>query len=114
MRILELMDEAMTSVCGPPLDGTVRLGLPEDFASSRLAPALASFIQRNPGVDLVISTGLSGDLSRSAGMSRTEWGCSCDFSSQDSWPSRPFGLPTMTAATHPACVRVLAILLLTL
>lgn len=64
VRILELMDEAMTSVCGPPLDGTVRLGLPEDFASSRLAPALASFIQRNPGVDLVISTGLSGDLFR--------------------------------------------------
>jgi DNA-binding transcriptional LysR family regulator len=63
-RILELMDEAMTSVCGPPLNGTVRLGLPEDFASSRLTAALASFVQRNPDVDLEIRTGLSGDLFR--------------------------------------------------
>jgi DNA-binding transcriptional LysR family regulator len=64
VRILELMDEAMTTVCGPPLNGTVRLGLPEDFASSRLATALGSFVRRNPEVDLVIRTGLSGDLFR--------------------------------------------------
>jgi DNA-binding transcriptional LysR family regulator len=64
VRILDLMDEAMTNVCGPPLNGSVRLGLPEDFATSRLAAALASFVQRNPGVELVISTGLSGDLFR--------------------------------------------------
>ncbi len=64
VRILELMDEAMTTVCGPPLNGTVRLGLPEDFASSHLATALASFVRRNPEVELVISTGLSGDLFR--------------------------------------------------
>jgi DNA-binding transcriptional LysR family regulator len=54
----------MTTVCGPPLNGTVRLGLPEDFALSRLAPSLASFAQRNRDVELVISTGLSGDLFR--------------------------------------------------
>lgn len=64
LRILNLMDEAMTTMCGPPLNGTVRLGLPEDFASSRLAAALASFVQRNPAVDLIIKTGLSGDLFR--------------------------------------------------
>ncbi|RUL65748.1 LysR family transcriptional regulator [Dyella dinghuensis] len=64
LQILKLMDEAMTTVCGPPLNGTVRLGLPEDFASSRLAQGLASFVQRNPDVELVISTGLSGDLFR--------------------------------------------------
>jgi DNA-binding transcriptional LysR family regulator len=64
VKILELMDEAMTTVCGPPLNGTVRLGLPEDFASSHLATALASFVRRNPEVELVISTGLSGDLFR--------------------------------------------------
>lgn len=63
-QILALMDEAMNTVSGPPLNGTVRLGLPEDFASSRLAPALAAFVQRNPDVELVIRTGLSGDLFR--------------------------------------------------
>jgi len=63
-RILDLMDEAVASVCGPPLDGPVRLGLSEDFASTRLTTALASFMQRNPDVELSITTGLSGDLFR--------------------------------------------------
>lgn len=61
-RILDLMDEAITSVCGPPLSGKVRLGMSEDFASSHLTAALASFVQRNPEVELAIATGLSGDL----------------------------------------------------
>ena len=47
-RILELMDEAVTAVSGPPLDGSVRLGLSEDFALSHLRLALASFVARNP------------------------------------------------------------------
>jgi DNA-binding transcriptional LysR family regulator len=64
VRILDLMDEAVTSVCGPSLNGSVRLGLSEDFASTRLAEALASFVQRNPEVELVVTTGLSGDLFR--------------------------------------------------
>lgn len=62
VRILELMDEAVTSVCGPPLSGKVRLAMSEDFASAHLTAALASFVQRNPEVELAISTGLSGDL----------------------------------------------------
>lgn len=64
LRILELMDEAMNSVTGAPLDGTVRLALSEDFASTRLTTALASFMQRNPGVELIITTGMSGELFR--------------------------------------------------
>ena len=63
-KILEMMDEAVTELCGPPLNGTVRLALPEDFASTRLTTALASFVQRNPYVELVITTGMSGDLFR--------------------------------------------------
>ncbi len=63
-KILEMMDEAITELCGPPLNGTVRLALPEDFASTRLATALASFVQRNPNVELAVSTGMSGDLFR--------------------------------------------------
>ena len=63
-KILEMMDEAVTELCGPPLNGTVRLALPEDFASTRLTTALASFVQRNPLVELVVTTGMSGDLFR--------------------------------------------------
>jgi DNA-binding transcriptional LysR family regulator len=62
VRILEMMDEAVLSVCGPPLSGKVRLGMSEDFASTHLPDALGSFIQRNPEVELEISTGMSGQL----------------------------------------------------
>lgn len=61
-RILDMMDEAVMSVCGPPLSGKVRLGMSEDFASTHLPDALSSFIQRNPEVELEISIGLSGEL----------------------------------------------------
>lgn len=61
-RILTLMDEAVGQVCGPPLQGLIKLGLAEDFAVHRLTNALADFVMRNPGVELNVSTGLSGDL----------------------------------------------------
>jgi DNA-binding transcriptional LysR family regulator len=61
-QILAMMDEAISVVSGPPLHGSIRLGLSEDFASARLTAALASFIQNNPNVELAIATGLSGDL----------------------------------------------------
>jgi len=54
VRILELMDEAVTSVCGPPLSGKVRLAMSEDFASAHLTAALASFVRHNPDVELAI------------------------------------------------------------
>lgn len=63
-QILGLMDEAFTALSGPALDGRVRLGLSEDFASARLTHALGDFLQRNPNVELNIATGMSGDLFR--------------------------------------------------
>jgi DNA-binding transcriptional LysR family regulator len=66
-HILAMMDEAISVVSGPPLHGSIRLGLSEDFASARLTAALASFIEHNPNVELAIATiatGLSGDLFR--------------------------------------------------
>ena len=63
-HILAMMDEAISVVSGPPLHGSIRLGLSEDFAPARLTAALASFIQHNPNVELAIATGLSGDLFR--------------------------------------------------
>jgi DNA-binding transcriptional LysR family regulator len=63
-EILDLMEQAFTAVSGPALNGTVRLGMSEDFASTRLTDALGSFQQRNPDVELHIATGMSGDLFR--------------------------------------------------
>ncbi|HEY9133314.1 MAG TPA: LysR family transcriptional regulator, partial [Dyella sp.] len=63
-RILDMMDEALTSLGGPVLNGRVRLGLSEDFAASGLTAALTDFVERNPGVELAVTTDLSGNLFR--------------------------------------------------
>lgn len=47
----------------PPLTGTVRLGIAEDVAGSRLPALLGRFKRSHAAVRLQIETGLSGDLS---------------------------------------------------
>jgi DNA-binding transcriptional LysR family regulator len=64
VRILDLMTEAMEHLSAPALSGHVRLGLSEDFASTGLTAALASFVRRNPEVELTIAIDMSGDLFR--------------------------------------------------
>jgi len=67
VRILDLMTEAMEHLRAPALSGHVRLGLSEDFAcaaSADLTAALASFVRRNPEVEVTIAIGMSGDLFR--------------------------------------------------
>ncbi len=49
-RILELNDEAVHAVLGAAIDGTVRFGLPGDFAESWLPAALGQFRKAYPGV----------------------------------------------------------------
>ena len=49
-RILELNDEAIQAVRGAAIDGTVRLGLPGDFAESWLPAALGQFRKAYPAV----------------------------------------------------------------
>jgi DNA-binding transcriptional LysR family regulator len=58
------MTEAMEHLRAPALSGHVRLGLSEDFASVGLTAALASFVRRNPEVELTIGIGMSGELFR--------------------------------------------------
>jgi DNA-binding transcriptional LysR family regulator len=49
-RILELNDEAVHAVRGAAIDGTVRFGLPGDFAESWLPAALGHFRKAYPAV----------------------------------------------------------------
>jgi DNA-binding transcriptional LysR family regulator len=49
-RILELNDEAVHAVRGASIDGTVRFGLPGDFAESWLPVALGQFRKAYPAV----------------------------------------------------------------
>lgn len=58
-RILALHDEAVAAVSRPGVEGRVRLGMPEDFASCFLPEVLARFNQAHPNavVDVVCATG---------------------------------------------------------
>ena len=63
-RMLALNDEAAAAMTGAARQITLRLGLPEDFASGRVTPSLAAFIRQNPQVKLEVRSGLSRDLFR--------------------------------------------------
>ncbi|WP_108445174.1 LysR family transcriptional regulator [Halomonas denitrificans] len=63
-KILCLNAEAVSALSGHALSETLRLGLPEDFASSVATPMLASFMRENPRVRLEVTSGLSRDLKR--------------------------------------------------
>ncbi len=49
-RMLELQAETQTALFGPQLAGRVRLGVPDDYASTYLTPVLRSFSHRYQGV----------------------------------------------------------------
>lgn len=49
-RLVELNDEAVAAVRGAAVEGTVRFGLPGDFAETWLPKALGGFKRAHPGV----------------------------------------------------------------
>jgi DNA-binding transcriptional LysR family regulator len=67
-RLLALAEEARDVVARPGNEGSVRLGVPEDFAAYRLAKLLATFSRSHPGLRLDVradqSTSLKRDLDR--------------------------------------------------
>lgn len=51
-HVLALQSEVQTVLFGPQLAGRVRLGVPDDYASSYLTPVLRSFASRHQGVEI--------------------------------------------------------------
>lgn len=51
-RIVSLLDETAASMTAPPLDGPVRIGIPEEYGQSMLSRALAAFSKRHPKVEI--------------------------------------------------------------
>ncbi len=54
-RILDLHSEAQFALQGDALSGTVRLGVPDDYAARYLTPVLRRFAPRHSGVEIVLS-----------------------------------------------------------
>jgi len=61
-RILSLNDQLQHRLLQSQLSGTVRLGIPNEFAMSYLPEILAGFTQRYPDVRLEVVSQLSRDL----------------------------------------------------
>lgn len=61
-RILSLNDELLARVREPELTGLVRLGAPEDFATSHLPSVLARFSRSHPKVALEVTCELTLEL----------------------------------------------------
>lgn len=61
-RILLLNDEALQAVSRHAVEGTVRLGVIDDYATVVLPPILVSFAAKHPGVYVELQTGLTVHL----------------------------------------------------
>ena len=63
-QILRINDDAIAQFHKQDAKGTLRIGLPTDFAVAFLQSTLTQFIRANPGVDLEINCDLSRSLCR--------------------------------------------------
>ncbi|MBT2336352.1 LysR family transcriptional regulator [Variovorax paradoxus] len=61
-RMLELQSETQNAMFGPQLAGRVRLGVPDDYASTYLTPVLRSFAGRYKGVEIELTCEQSTSL----------------------------------------------------
>ena len=61
-RILKLADEAMQRFRAPSIEGTIRLGAPDDYASQYLPQILARFAVSHPHVEVDLFCQSSTDL----------------------------------------------------
>lgn len=61
-RLLALNDEMVARLKEPNLEGTVRLGTPEDFATTHLPQVLARFARTHPNVALEVTCDLTLNL----------------------------------------------------
>ncbi|MEO3385086.1 LysR substrate-binding domain-containing protein [Mesorhizobium sp. CAU 1741] len=58
-RIVGLVDETSTVMRLKPLDGPVRIGLPEEYGQNVLPRVLAAFAERHPAVEVTVKCGYS-------------------------------------------------------
>jgi len=61
-RILVLNDDAVAATRGVAVEGTVRLGLPQDLAERWLPPILSHFHRTHPHIHLEVQVGRGRDL----------------------------------------------------
>lgn len=61
-RLLALNDEALTAVRGPAVSGSLRFGLPQDFAETWFPTTLAQFSRAHPQTQIAVTVGRNAEL----------------------------------------------------
>lgn len=61
-KILDLNDEVVSLVIEPQMQGNVRLGMPEDFATHHMSSILSRYVQAYPSVSLEVTCDLTLNL----------------------------------------------------
>lgn len=61
-KILDLNDEVVSLVVEPQMQGNIRLGMPEDFATHQMSNILSRFVQAYPSVALEVTCDLTLNL----------------------------------------------------
>lgn len=71
-RIVTLIDETTAALAAPPLEGKVRLGIPEEYGYSVLVRALGAFAKVHPDVEISARHGRSAEHMRAVAEDRLD------------------------------------------
>lgn len=63
-RIISLLDQAVSSLHSDPLDGFVRIGIPEEYGGIILPCVLSTFAKMHPKVEVTVHSASSTELRR--------------------------------------------------
>ncbi len=63
-RIISLLDQAVASFHSDPLDGFIRIGVPEEYGGTILPRVLSTFSKAHPNVEVTVHSASSTELKR--------------------------------------------------
>lgn len=58
-RVVSLLDETQAAIRTTPIDGPVRIGIPEEYSTTVLPQVLAAFSERHPATEVTVMCGYS-------------------------------------------------------
>ncbi|TCR92294.1 MULTISPECIES: LysR substrate-binding domain-containing protein [Rhizobium/Agrobacterium group] len=81
-RIVDLMDETTAAMRRRPLDGLVRIGIPEEYGHTILPRALGVFAESHPSVDVTVMCGYTAQQMDALENDRLDLAVVFDWSAQ--------------------------------
>jgi DNA-binding transcriptional LysR family regulator len=100
-RIVGLMDETTAAMRRKPLDGPVRIGIPEEYGDTVLPRALAAFAESQPKVDVTVLCGYTAQQMQALENDMLDLAVVFDWSIETRGET-PYRSPFMAAPTGAA------------